>query len=100
MNIALNVAANKLKNLKNGEGIRISPTMFGSGTDIIIDPMIYNNMMKKLERGTGAIMSMGNDELDENEIQGTGLFAGAGNKSGKITRIKKAKKWRDFSNNT
>ena len=45
-------------------------------------------------------MSMGNDELEENEIQGTGLFAGAGNKSGKISRIKKARKWRDFSDET
>ena len=45
-------------------------------------------------------MSMGNDELEENEIQGTGLFAGAGKKSGKISRIKKARKWRDFSDET
>ena len=44
-------------------------------------------------------MSMGNDELDENEIQGTGLY-GSGNKSGKISRHKKAGKWRDFSNDT
>jgi len=45
-------------------------------------------------------MSMGNDELEENEIQGTGLFLGAGKKSGKISRIKKARKWRDFSDET
>jgi len=100
MNIALNLSANQLRNLRNGKGIRISPSMFGSGVDMIIDPMNYNNLMKKLERGKGAVMSMGNAELEENEIQGSGLFAGAGNKSGKISRIKKAKKWRDFSNET
>jgi len=71
--------------------------MFGSGVDMIIDPMNYNNLLKKLERGKGAVMSMGNDELEENEIQGTGLFAGAGNKSGKISRRKKAGKWKDFA---
>jgi hypothetical protein len=32
-------------------------------------------------------------------MEGTGLF-GAGNKSGKISRHKKAGKWRDFSNDT
>ena len=74
--------------------------MFGSGTDMIVDPLNYKNLLKKLERGKGAVMSMGNAELEENEIQGSGLFAGSGNKSGKISRIKKAKKWRDFSNNT
>ena len=100
MNIALNLSANQLRNLRNGKGIRISPSVFGSGTDMIIDPMNYNNLMKKLERGKGAVMSMGNAELEENEIQGSGLFAGAGRKSGKINRLKKARKWRDFSNET
>jgi hypothetical protein len=33
-------------------------------------------------------------------MEGTGLFAGSGNKSGKISRIKKARKWRDFSDET
>ena len=97
MNIALNLSTSQLRNLRSGKGIRINPTMFGSGTQMIIDPMNYNNLMKILERGKGAVMSMGNDELDENEIQGTGLFAGAGNKSGKISRRKKAGKWKDFA---
>jgi len=97
MNIALNLSSAQLRNLRNGKGIRISPAMFGSGVDMIIDPMNYNNLLKKLERGKDAVMSMRNDELEENEIQGTGLFLGAGKKSGKISRIKKARKWRDFS---
>jgi len=62
--------------------------------------MNYNNLLKKLERGKGAVMSMGNDELEENEIQGTGLFAGAGNKSGKISRRKKAEKWTGYVDDT
>jgi len=97
MNITLNLSASQLRNLRSGKGIRINPTMFGSGVQMIIDPMNYNNLLKKLERGKGAVMSIGNDELDENEIQGTGLFAGAGNKSGKISRRKKAGKWKDFA---
>ena len=100
MNIALNLSSAQLSKLRNGHGIRINPTMFGSGVDMIIDPMNYNNLMKKLERGKGAVMSMAKNELEENEIQGTGLFAGSGNKSGKISRHKKAGKWRDFSNDT
>jgi len=100
MNISLNLSPSQLRNLRNGKGIRISPAMFGAGVDMIIDPMNYNNLLKKLERGKGAVMSMGNDELEENEIQGTGLFAGAGRRSGKISRIKKARKWRDFSDET
>ena len=100
MNIALNLSASQLRNLRNGKGIRISPAMFGSGVDMIIDPMNYNNLLKKLERGKGAVMSMGNDELEENEIQGTGLYAGAGNKSGKISRRKKAEKWTGYVDDT
>ena len=64
--------------------------MFGSGVDMIIDPMNYTNLLKKLDRGKGAVMSMGNDELEENEIQGTGLFAGAGRRSGKYHGLKSA----------
>jgi len=74
--------------------------MFGSGTDLIIDPMTYHNMAKKLDKGKGAVITMGSNEIEMNKISGTGLFAGAGNKSGKISRIKKAHKWRDFSDDT
>ena len=44
MNIALNLSPAQLRNLRNGKGIRISPAMFGSGVDMIIDPMNYNNL--------------------------------------------------------
>jgi hypothetical protein len=74
--------------------------MFGSGTDLIIDPMTYHNMAKKLDKGKGAVITMGSNEIEMNKMEGTGLFAGMGNKSGKISRIKKAKKWRDFSVDT
>jgi hypothetical protein len=74
--------------------------MFGKGVDMIIDPMTFNNMMKKLERGKGAVISMSGREIEQNKMEGTGLFAGAGIKSGKISRIKKARKWRDFSDET
>ena len=74
--------------------------MFGSGIDMIIDPMTFNNMMKKLERGKGAVTSMSGAEIEQNKMEGTGLFAGSGRKRGKISRIKKARKWRNFSDET
>ena len=43
---------------------------------------------------------MSGSEIEQNKMEGTGLFAGSGNRSGKISRIKKARKWRDFSNDT
>ena len=43
---------------------------------------------------------MGSNEIQMNKMEGTGLFAGSGNESGKISRVKKAGKWRDFSNDT
>ena len=67
---------------------------------LIIDPMTYRNMAKKLDKGKGAVITMGSNEIEMNKMEGTGLFAGAGNKSGKISRIKKAHKWRDFSDGT
>ena len=35
-----------------------------------------------------------------NKMEGTGLFAGAGNQSGKISRVKKAGKWTGYVNDT
>ena len=74
--------------------------MFGKGVDMIIDPMTYNNMMQKLERGRGAVISMSGADIEQNKMEGTSLFAGAGKKSGKISRINKARMWRDFSDET
>ena len=99
MNVSLDLSASQLSKLRNGKGIRISRAMFGSGVDMIIDTMTFNNMMKKLERGKGAVISMSGAEIEENKVNGTGLF-GSGNKLGKISRIKKARKWRDFSDET
>ena len=56
--------------------------------------------MKKLDRGKGAVISMSGADIEQNKMEGTGLFAGSGKKSGKISRIKKARKWRDFSDET
>jgi len=56
--------------------------------------------MKKLERGKGAAISISGGEIEQNKMEGTGLFAGSGRKSGKISRIKKACKWRDFAGET
>jgi hypothetical protein len=96
MNITLDLSKSQLSKLRNGHGIRIGPAMFGKGVEMIIDPMTFNNMMKKLERGKGAVISMSGGEIEQNKMEGTGLFAGAGNKSGKISRRKKAGKWKDF----
>ena len=100
MNVSLDLSPGQLSKLRNGHGIRVSRAMFGGGVDMIIDPMTFNNLMKKLEKGKGAVISMSGAEIEQNKMEGTGLFAGSGNKSGKISRIKKARKWRDFSNDT
>ena len=97
MNITLDLSKSQLSKLRNGHGIRISPSMVGSGVDLIVDPMTYHNMSKKLDKGKGVIIKMGSQEIDANKMEGTGLFAGAGNKSGKISRAKKAGKWLDFT---
>jgi hypothetical protein len=97
MNITLDLSKGQLSKLRNGHGIRISPAMVGNGVDIIVDPMTYHNMSKKLDRGKGVIIKMGSQEIDMNKMEGTGLFAGMGNKSGKISRTKKAGKWLGFT---
>jgi hypothetical protein len=74
--------------------------MLGSGVEMIIDPMTYHNMMKKLDKSKGVVIKMGSNEIELNKMEGTGLFAGSGNQSGKISRVKKAGKWRDFSVDT
>jgi hypothetical protein len=74
--------------------------MLGSGVEMIIDPMTYHNMMKKLDKSKGVVIKMGSNEIEMNKMEGTGLFAGSGNQSGKISRVKKAGKWRDFSVDT
>jgi len=100
MNVSLNLSPGQLSKLRNGHGIRVSRAMFGSGVDMIIDPGNFNNMMKKLERGKGAVISMSGGEIEQNKMEGTGLFAGSGNKSGKISRRKKAGKWTGYVDDT
>ena len=55
MNVSLNLSPGQLSKLRNGHGIRISKAMFGSGVDMIIDTMTFNNLMKKLDRGNGLL---------------------------------------------
>jgi hypothetical protein len=62
--------------------------------------MTYHNISKKMDKGKGIVIKMGSNEIEMNKMEGTGLFAGSGNQSGKISRVKKAKKWRDFSVDT
>ena len=50
MNITLDLSKGQLSKLRNGHGIRITPTMLGSGVELIIDPMTYHNMAKKMEK--------------------------------------------------
>ena len=42
----------------------VSDAMFGKGVDMIIDPMTFNNMMKKLEGGKGAVIFMSGGEIE------------------------------------
>jgi hypothetical protein len=101
MNITLDLSKGQLSKLRNdGHGIRINRTMLGSGVDLIIDPMTYHNMAKKMDEGKGVTIKMGSNEIEMNKMEGTGLFAGAGNKSGKISRVKKAGKWARYANDT
>jgi len=100
MNITLDLSKGQLSKLRNGHGIRINPTMLGSGTDLIIDPMTYHNMAKKMDKGKGVVIKMGSNEIQMNKMEGTGLFAGSGNESGKISRVKKAKKWTGYVDDT
>jgi hypothetical protein len=100
MNITLYLSKGQLSKLRNGHGIRITPTMLGSGVEMIIDPMTYHNISKKMDEGKGIVIKLGSKEIKMNKMEGTGLFAGSGNQSGKISRIKNAKKWRDFSVDT
>jgi len=100
MNITLDLSKGQLSKLRNGHGIRISPTMLGSGVEMIIDPMTYHNIEKHMKKGKGIVIKLGSNEIEMNKMEGTGLFAGAGNQSGKISRVKKAKKWTGYANDT
>ena len=73
--------------------------MIGSGVDMIIDTMTMKNMFKNLDKGKGVVVGLSKAEIDENKLDWTGLFVGSGNKSGKISRFKKANKWTGFSEN-
>jgi len=97
MNVSLDLSPAQLSKLRNFKGVRITPAMVGRGVDLIIDPMTFNNMAKKLDKGKGAIITLGQGELNMNKMEGSGLYAGSGNKSGKISRNKKAGKWLGFT---
>jgi hypothetical protein len=97
--IQIDLSPGQSSKLKNGHSIRISPKMIGSGVDMIIDTMTMKNMFKKLDKGKGVVMGLSKAEIDENKLKGTGLFVGSGNKSGKISRFKRANKWTGFIEN-
>jgi hypothetical protein len=40
-----------------------------------------------MKKGKGIVIKLGSNEIEMNKIQGTGLFSGSGNQSGKISRI-------------
>ena len=63
MNVSLDLSAGQLSKLRNGHGILVRRVMFGGGVDMIIDPMTFNNLMKKLEKGKGAVISMSGAEI-------------------------------------
>ena len=65
MNVSLDLSASQLSKLRNGHGIRVSRAMFGGGVDMIIDPMTFNNLMKKFEKGKGAVISMSGSEIEQ-----------------------------------
>ena len=52
MNITLDLS----KGQRTGHGIRISPTMLGSSVEMIIHPMTYHNMMKKLDKSKVSLL--------------------------------------------
>ena len=97
MNVSLDLSPAQLSKLRNFKGVRITPAMIGMGVDLIIDPLTFNNMAKKIDKGKGAIITLGQEELNMNKMEGSGLYAGSGNKSGKISRTKKAGKWLGFT---
>ena len=97
MNVSLDLSPAQLSKLRNFKGVRITPAMVGRGVDLIIDPLTFNNMAKKLDKGKGAIITLGQGELNMNKMEGSGLYAGRGNASGKISRTKKAGKWLGFT---
>ena len=49
MNITLDLSSAQLVNLRIGKGIRISPAMFVSGVDMIVDTGNYYNLLKNLK---------------------------------------------------
>ena len=53
-----------------------------------------------MDKGKGVVIKMGSNEIQLNKMEGTGLFAGSGNQSGKISRVKKAKKWTGYADDT
>ena len=48
MNVSLDLSPAQLSKLRNFKGVRITPAMVGRGVDLIIDPMTFNNMAKKI----------------------------------------------------
>ena len=77
-----------------------------SGVEAPLKPLqgFSNNrieIVKKIMKEKGLTLPQASKFVKENNLyQKIEKAVGAGNKSGKISRIKKAKKWRDFSNET
>ena len=61
--------------LRNGHSVRVLPSMVGSGSPIIIDPIQYDNLNKNMKRNKGMMVSL-SPELIQHNMEGGSLLGG------------------------
>lgn len=72
--VKMNLSDRQMSRLRNGHSVRVLPNMVGSGTDVIIDPMTYNNLMKHMKKNKGMMVALDADTIEMNKMEGSGIF--------------------------
>jgi hypothetical protein len=73
--ILVNLSQAQEAKLRNGHTVRITPKMVGSGAELIVDPLQFNNLNKHLAKNKGMLISLNKDLVQENQAGGS-LLAG------------------------
>ena len=73
--IKVNLSPLQEQKLRNHKTIRITPSMLGSGSELIIDAQQYHNLSKSIAKNKGMLLSL-NDEQIKTNMSGGSLLSG------------------------
>jgi hypothetical protein len=81
--VKMDLSLAQIQKLRNGHTIRLTPKMLGSGSDIIVDPVTYDNINRHMARNKGILFSLDSETIKQN-MEGGSILQGLKNSYAKL----------------